>query len=224
MLCDALARRRKHERSAAISECEQPIDGATWDRWQAIAHEEVDRLPDSLRTPFVLCVMQGVRQTEAAERLGWKTGTVSARVCKAKQAIAESLARRGLTGAIVFGAALGGATGPLTAALIQKGSIVATGATELSKTIHELARGAMGGLMSKTKLLAAAAVVATLTIGVGTKVLSTAEAQPETGAAGEGADRRRQHTQGRAVFSGRARNASRNEWNERRQEHYYTED
>src|SRR5262249_7798782 len=47
----------------------------------------------------------------------------------------------------------------------------------VSPTVHELARGAMGGLMTKTKLLAAVVVAGTLAIGVGSSVLSKADAQ-----------------------------------------------
>ena len=62
----AIARRKKHEQSAAIGEAACPVDAATWDRWHVAIHEEIDRLPDTLRVPFVLCVLQGLRQPEAA--------------------------------------------------------------------------------------------------------------------------------------------------------------
>lgn len=180
-----LARRRKHERSAAIIEADQPVDGAAWDRWQAIAHEEIDRLPETLRVPFVLCVMQGMRQQDAAERLGWKLGTVSGRICKAKQLLSDAITRRGLVGPAVLAAALGGASSPLAAGLATKGTLVAVRLSEVSTIIHELARGAMGGVMSKVKLLAAIAVVG-LGVGVGTSVLSTADAQTAPPGAGGG--------------------------------------
>jgi RNA polymerase sigma factor (sigma-70 family) len=176
----SLARRRKHEQSAAIEEAARPVDEATWDRWQAAVHEEIDRLPDTLRVPFVLCVLQGLRQPEAAKRLGWKLGTVSGRVCKAKQALADAVTRRGLAGAAVLTAVVGGSA-PLSAGLAALGRAVNPSGSRLgdgvSPTVHELARGAMGGLMSKSKLLAAAIVAGTMAIGVGTSVLSTAGAQ-----------------------------------------------
>ncbi|HKB05266.1 MAG TPA: sigma-70 family RNA polymerase sigma factor, partial [Gemmataceae bacterium] len=176
----AIARRKRHERSAAVAEAATPVDGATWDRWQLAVHDEIDRLPDALRVPFVLCVLQGTRQPEAARRLGWKLGTVSGRVCKAKQALTDALTKRGLTGpAVVVG--LVGVAGPLSAGLVGKGTtVVRSGAGPggpVSPVVHELARGAMGGLMSKTKLLAAAVLTATLAIGVGRQVLPTADAQ-----------------------------------------------
>jgi RNA polymerase sigma factor (sigma-70 family) len=190
----ALARRKRHERSAAVAESACPVDGATWDRWQTSVHEEIDRLPDSLRVPFLLCVLQGVRQPEAARRLGWKLGTVSGRVCKAKQTLTDALTRRGLTGAAVM-AGLVGIAGPLSAGLVGKGTaVVRPGAGPgggISTRVCELARGATGGFMGKAKLLAAAVLTATLTIGVGSGVLSTADAQsaaPKASGQGSGDD------------------------------------
>jgi RNA polymerase sigma factor (sigma-70 family) len=170
-------RRQRHERAAAVSEAARPVAGATWDEWQSIAHEEIDRLPEAMRIAFVMCVMQGVRHADAAERLGWKIGTVSGRVCKAKQAVADALARRGLVGSAALAAALGGATTPLAAGLNSKGTAVAAQSSSLSPVIHELARAAMGGVMSKLKIVAVLMMVGALSIGVGTKVLSKAEAQ-----------------------------------------------
>ena len=178
------ARRTRHERAAAVAEAASPVAEAAWDRWQDAVHLEIDRLPDGLRVPFVLCVLQGVRQTEAARRLGWKLGTVSGRVCKAKQALADAITRRGLTGA----AGLAGVAGagmlaaPLSAGLIARGTAVGRAAggpgAGVSTTVYELARGATGGVMSKAKLLAAAVLAGALTVGaVGTRSSGTAEAQ-----------------------------------------------
>jgi hypothetical protein len=133
--------------------------------------------------------MQGVRQQDAADRLGWKLGTVSGRVCKAKQLLSAAITRRGLIGPAVLAAALGGAATPLAAGLANKGTVVAVRLSEVPTIIHELARGAMGGVMSKVKLLAATVVVVGLGIGVGTNVLSTAGAQsspPPPGGSGGG--------------------------------------
>src|SRR5262245_4965449 len=174
------ARRRKYEQSAAIQEAARPVDEAAWDRWHSAVHEEIDRLPEALRVPFVLCVLQGLRQPEAAKRLGWKLGTVSGRVCKAKQAVTEAITRRGLAGAVVTTAVIAGSA-PISAGLVARGkAVVPSGARPgegISPTIHELARGATGGLMTKTKLLTAVVVAGTLAIGVGSSVLSKADAQ-----------------------------------------------
>src|SRR5262245_12415985 len=79
------ARRARRERAAAIREADPSVPAGAWDRWQTAVHAEVDRLPGPLREAFVLCVLQGVRQPDAAAALGWSLGTVSGRVCRAKK-------------------------------------------------------------------------------------------------------------------------------------------
>jgi RNA polymerase sigma factor (sigma-70 family) len=177
------ARRQKHERAAAVGEAACPVSEAAWDRWHDAVHAEIDRLPDALRMPFVLCVLQGVRQAEAAKRLGWKVGSVSARLCQAKQKLASAIERRGLTGAAALAAVSGAGmlAAPLSAGLVAKGAAVAgpgVSPATISTSVFELARGATGGVMSKAKLLAAAVLVGGLTVGVvGTKYGGQAEAQ-----------------------------------------------
>lgn len=166
----AKARRDRHERSAAIPEANDPVAADAWDRWQAAVHEEVDRLPGPLRTAFVLCVLQGVRQPDAAKRLGWKLGSVSGRVCQAKKRLVAALDRRGLAGAAGVAALVGGE--PVSAGLT--GRAVAVVAGPVPQVIHQLARGATGGFM-KAKLLAAGLLVAGL--AVGTSLVPTAGGQ-----------------------------------------------
>jgi len=59
-------RRRQRERKVAVKESAEPIAQATWDQLQAAVHEEVGRLPESLRVAFVLCNLQGRSQPEVA--------------------------------------------------------------------------------------------------------------------------------------------------------------
>src|SRR5258706_15644530 len=77
------ARRRKRERTPATSEAAAPVSQTTWDQLQVAVHEEVRRLPEPLRTAFVMCGLEGVGQNEAAAALGWKLGTLSGRLTKA---------------------------------------------------------------------------------------------------------------------------------------------
>jgi hypothetical protein len=139
-----------------------------WDRWQAAVHAEVDRLPKPLREAFVLCVLQGVRQPDAAKRLGWSLGSVSARVCQAKKRLVAALGRRGLAGAAGAVAVLGSgaAAGPVSVELLSRATAVGAGGP-IPEVIHQLARGAIGGVMGKTKLLAAGLLAAGLAVGSG---------------------------------------------------------
>ncbi len=59
-------------------------------------HEEVDRLPQSLRAPIVLCYLEGLTHDEAARRLRWPIGTVRSRMARARDLLRARLTRRGL--------------------------------------------------------------------------------------------------------------------------------
>ena len=77
-------RRRTRETAAATTESARPEPDAEWQELHTSVHEEIDRLPDRLRTVLILCGLEGVRQTEAAVRLGLKVNTVTALVSRAR--------------------------------------------------------------------------------------------------------------------------------------------
>src|SRR5262249_22693055 len=83
----AAARRRQREHAVAVKEAITVIADSTWDQFLGAVHDEVNRLPDSLRVPFVLCCLEGRRVTEVAVASGLKLGTLSARLTRAKQRI-----------------------------------------------------------------------------------------------------------------------------------------
>ena len=175
----AAARRKKREVVAAVPEPTSPVPDAAWDELQAAVHEEVCKLPEKLRLPFVLCGLQGRSQKEAAAVLGWKAGTVSGRLSEARRRLLDRLARRGVPVGVAVGAAvLGGVAGraAVPSPLSVKVLSLPGSPAGVSQTVLSLARGVTPMYLTRTKLLAAGVVlVGVLTTGVG--VLSPADAQ-----------------------------------------------
>lgn len=101
----SLLRRRKHQPLEECRRCESPAAVAEWNDLQALLDEEVRQLPERCRAPFVLCCLEGMSKREAAEHLGWKEGTVSSRLARARAMLQRRLMRRGITPAALTGAA-----------------------------------------------------------------------------------------------------------------------
>jgi len=63
----------------------------------ALLAEELHRLPDKLRTPIVLCDLEGKTQEEAARQIGCPKGTILSRLSRGRERLRDQLARRGVT-------------------------------------------------------------------------------------------------------------------------------
>src|SRR5262249_18209601 len=92
----AMARRRSRERQAVAMPRAEPQDEVLWRDLRPILHEEVDRLPERYRLPFVLCHLEGKTNDEAAELLGWPKGTILSSLARARERLRQRLTRRGL--------------------------------------------------------------------------------------------------------------------------------
>ena len=89
-------RRRMRERE--LPDVPAPDNPPEWvwrDLWP-ILDEEVNRLPERCRQPFVLCELEGKGNQEAAAELHCPVGTVSSRLTRARERLRARLARRGL--------------------------------------------------------------------------------------------------------------------------------
>ena len=183
------ARRRVQMCARVASNGEPPATrerAATWERTApqlpippgialAAVHEEVGKLPEVLRVPFVLCCLEGKGVTEAAEQLGWKLGTISGRLTRAKDALVAKLEARGLT----LGALAGLALAAPPAGSIAKASSLARIGLVIPNSILQLTQGVIGMSMTSFKVLAAAVLLTCgLGLGVGADWVATAGAQP----------------------------------------------
>jgi RND family efflux transporter MFP subunit len=68
-----------------------------WQELRPILDEEVNRLPERLRRPFVLCYLEGKTNEEAARQLGCPTGTIFSRLARGREMLRRRLQHRGVS-------------------------------------------------------------------------------------------------------------------------------
>ena len=126
----------------------------------SIVHEEVDRLPEGLRLPVVLCDLEGLTYEQAAYRLDWTEPTLRHRLVKARQRLRDRLSRRGVTGA-ALGVAIAAseATAAVPAAWAEVAVAAATGGAGSMAAVALTRIILRGMLMTKLKIVAMAGLV-----------------------------------------------------------------
>jgi RNA polymerase sigma factor (sigma-70 family) len=128
------ARRRQAEQHApARAAADVPGEVAARE-FRSVLEEEVRRLPERCRLPFVLCYLEGKTNAEAAQQLGCPKGTVLSRLAHARELLRARLGRRGLglPAGLAGLAAADGANAamlpaPLVAATARAASVLAAG-------------------------------------------------------------------------------------------------
>jgi RNA polymerase sigma factor (sigma-70 family) len=172
-----LTRRRVHER-LAIGQHTTECTPQSWrDEWH-ILDEELQRLPERLKTPLVLCYLQGKTQDEAAQELGWSTATLRGRLNRGRRLLRQRLTRRGLTLSTALLATLvlsesGGAAlrSILPANIVKAAALSARGqalAGLVSPTIITLSEGVLQAMKTKQQIgIVLVMVVSLVTLGVG---------------------------------------------------------
>lgn len=71
-------------------------DEVLWRDLRPVLDEEVDRLPEKIRRPFVLCYLEGITNEQAARQIGCPQGTILSRLGRGRERLRQRLARRGI--------------------------------------------------------------------------------------------------------------------------------
>jgi RNA polymerase sigma factor (sigma-70 family) len=153
---EASKRRTLERRAGELAATRQGIADVP-DELRAILHEEVDRLPERLRMPVVLCDLEGLERSDAARQLGWTEGALRGRLARARAKLRDRLARRGigLSLALLTEALAKESTAAVPhiwvnelvkAAAMPAGKVVATGA--ITATAAKLAQATLATLFT----------------------------------------------------------------------------
>ena len=96
--------------------------------------DELDRLSENHRLALVLCDLEGLSRADAAERLGWNEGTLSARLHRGRKELGERLRARGVNASLVVLAAVFATTTAVSARAIKAAVALAGVVTESGLT------------------------------------------------------------------------------------------
>lgn len=100
--CRIAARARKR-RAVSLENAGEPSTAIraetelVWREVRTALDEELQRLPERLRSPLLLCYLSGVTRDEAAEQLGWSLSTLKRRLDEGRTALRRRLERRGIS-------------------------------------------------------------------------------------------------------------------------------
>src|SRR5262245_5913133 len=158
------ARRHAIELQAASERTASADSSESWRELQAALDDEVARLPNIYRAPFVLCCLEQRSKREAAQLLGLPEGTLSSRLARSRKILRQRLARRGIAlSALLTGLAVGRATA-VSPRLIDetlRAAVTAAPASACGSPVETLAASAVP-VKASTRVLVAGGLVAIL--------------------------------------------------------------
>jgi RNA polymerase sigma factor (sigma-70 family) len=166
------ARRRAGEKRVAEHTPEAYRPAETPEEPEALI-EEIDRLPERLRTAVVLCYLEGLTYDAAARRLGLSEGSIRGRLARARDQLRRRLTRRGMTlpaglvaaGTVAERQARAAASVALPASLVSSTTRMALG-VQAGEAAAILARGVLRSMVLGHLRSAALVLLAVLGSGL----------------------------------------------------------
>lgn len=158
------SRIRTLERKATRGHSADPLAEISLREFLATLDDELARLPESLRLPLVLCLVEGLSQNEAAARLGCSPGSIKGRLERGREKLRRRLLARGVTlAAALSAAAVGSTNAAVPPELFARAATIAAG-TAVPEAIAKLAGAAMHSSASLARISAAILLAAAISI------------------------------------------------------------
>src|SRR4051812_253764 len=156
-------RARLLDRLQPLGDAERPTEDVPYSDLAAAVDRAVATLPAVYRAAVVACDLEGLSRQAAAARLGWKEGTLSGRLARARQLLADRLRRAGLAlpaGGVAAVAGMGEAGAAPGADLVENAVRLTdvAYAAGVSAPVAALTEGVVHGMVM-TKVKAAAVAV-----------------------------------------------------------------
>jgi RNA polymerase sigma factor (sigma-70 family) len=167
LACKARSTRHRRNRAEPLAAdppgpAADPLAPLAWQEVRLALDEELGRLPAHLRSPLVLCYLQGQTRDEAAAGLGWSVATLKRRLERGRALLRDRLTRRGLAFAAAgWGAALAGpSVSAARAADTARAALVYAAGGAAPAPVAALLKGAAMPLALKSRAALALLVVA----------------------------------------------------------------
>jgi RNA polymerase sigma factor (sigma-70 family) len=163
-------RQRTHERQVTDMPEATAAPAADITELHQVLDHELSRLPDKYRLPIVLCELEGRSRKVVAGTLKIPEGTLSSRMAKARQLLAQRLARHGFAlsgGALATVLAIQGASAAppaLVGATVKAAVLTAAGRSVAGLVTNDVIALSEGAL--KTMFLNRIKVLSVLVLGV----------------------------------------------------------
>ncbi len=153
-------RRKQHEQQAVLRTTDNGLSVGEWQQLLQGFHGAIAKLPMQQRTAVILCDLEGMQATTAAERLGVSLTTFNSTLCRARKRLLQQVKEHGL-----FVGLTGAGTALVLPSTLMKQTLAGLSGP-VSKTISLLIAELTMWKMIKLKTLAVASVVAcSVTLG-----------------------------------------------------------